>query len=130
MSSQTRLAHGRASGPTSALSHYVLGVRPYAPGYKQRSIKPQVGNLTRAVGEVPTPYGVIAVKWGVSAGGAVSMNVTVPNGTTGTIAIPSGATVTMNGKTVTTSASSNLDEGAAAMAASMARSTMYSRART
>jgi alpha-L-rhamnosidase len=109
VSSQTSLAHGWASGPTSALSHYVLGVRPYAPGYKQWLIKPQVGNLTWAVGEVPTPYGAIAVKWGVSARGAVSMNVTVPSGTTGTIAIPSGGTVTMNGKAVATSASSALD---------------------
>jgi alpha-L-rhamnosidase len=61
------------------------------------------------VGEVPTPYGAIAVKWGVSAHGAVTMNVAVPSGTTGTIAIPSGGTVTINGKAVPTSASSALD---------------------
>jgi alpha-L-rhamnosidase len=109
VSSQTSLAHGWSSGPTSALSRYVLGVRPYAPGYKQWLIKPQVGSLTWAAGEAPTPYGAIAVKWGVSAGGAVSMNVTVPTGTSGTIAVPFGGTVTMNGKSVTTAASSTLD---------------------
>lgn len=109
VSSQTSLAHGWSSGPTSALSRYVLGVRPYAPGYKQWLVKPQVGGLTWAVGEAPTPYGAIAVKWGVSASGAISMNVTVPSGTSGTIAVPFGGTVKMNGKVVTTAASSTLD---------------------
>jgi alpha-L-rhamnosidase len=113
VSPQTSLAHGWASGPTSALSRYVLGVRPFAPGYKQWLIKPQVGGLTWAVGDVPTPYGVIAMKWGVAKSGAVSMSVTVPNGTSGTIAVPFGGTVKLNSTIVTTAPSSILDPQAA-----------------
>jgi Bacterial alpha-L-rhamnosidase C-terminal domain/Cytochrome c len=57
------LAHGWASGPTSALSKYVLGVRPVQPGYKTWLIEPQPGDLSWAEGRVPTPYGPIAVRW-------------------------------------------------------------------
>jgi len=34
------LCHGWASGPTSFLSRYVLGVKPIEPGYKKIKIEP------------------------------------------------------------------------------------------
>jgi len=112
VSSQTSLAHGWSSGPTSAMSRYVLGVRPAAPGYKQWLIKPQTGNLQWAVGTVPTPFGAISVKWGRSSAGVFSMQVSVPPGTTGCIAIPAGGPVKVNGTATTARSSSNLDPGA------------------
>ncbi|MDE1184754.1 alpha-L-rhamnosidase C-terminal domain-containing protein [Paraburkholderia sp.] len=114
VSTQTSLAHGWSSGPTSALSRYVLGIRPAAPGYSQWLIKPQTGGLSWVVGSAPTPHGAIAVKWAVSTTGSVAMNVVVPTGTTGTIAVPSGGTVTVNGKAVATASSSALDPNAVA----------------
>jgi alpha-L-rhamnosidase len=44
----TSFAHGWASGPTSALSNYVLGVRPIHPGYKTWLVEPQSGDLSWA----------------------------------------------------------------------------------
>lgn len=58
-SPSTSLAHAWSSGPTSALSKYVLGVRPVEPGYKTWLIEPQIGDLTWATGTAPTPYAEI-----------------------------------------------------------------------
>ncbi|MEM5313041.1 alpha-L-rhamnosidase C-terminal domain-containing protein [Paraburkholderia sp. JHI869] len=114
VSAQTSLAHGWSSGPTSAMSRYVLGVRPAAPGYKQWLIKPQPGDLQWAVGTVPTPFGAIGVKWGRSASGAFSAQIDVPAGTTGTIAIPAGGTVKVNGAVTQATSASDLDPGSVA----------------
>ena len=81
------LAHGWASGPTSALSKYVLGVRPIQPGYKAWLIEPQPGDLTWAEGRVPTPYGPIKVKWKKTPQG-LCLEIEVPNGTTGSVGLP------------------------------------------
>lgn len=110
VSPQTSLAHGWSSGPTSALSQYVLGIRPASPGYGQWLVKPQMGDLRWAQGSAPTPHGAIAVKWSIDAQGAIAMHVVVPKGTSGTIAVPATrGGVHMNGKTVATSAVSALD---------------------
>jgi alpha-L-rhamnosidase len=98
----TSLAHGWASGATSALSGYVLGVRPVTPGYKNWIVQPQPGNLQWAEGQAPTPYGPIAVKWGISSGRLV-MEVSAPAGTRGTLAVPksnAAGTLMLNGKPV------------------------------
>jgi alpha-L-rhamnosidase len=111
VSSQTSLAHGWSSGATSAMSRYVLGVRPVAPGYKQWLVKPQPGNLQWAVGTVPTPAGAISVKWGRANSSTFQMDVTVPAGTSGCIAIPAGGVVKVNGTVTPTTTSSTLDPG-------------------
>ena len=56
----------------------ILGVTPTAPGYREVSIRPALGDLTWAKGEVPTPHGQIRV------------NLTSP--TTGEITLPGGIT--------------------------------------
>lgn len=114
VSAQTSLAHGWSSGPTAALSRYVLGVRPVAAGFRQWLVKPQTGDLQWVVGTAPTPYGALSVKWGRSTSGTLRMDVDVPSGTTGTIAIPAGGTVRINGVVTQTALSSALDAGSAA----------------
>lgn len=109
VSVQTSLAHGWSSGPTSALSRYVLGVRPAAPGYRQWLIKPQPGDLQWAVGAVPTPYGAISVKWGRASSGTFTLNLEVPAGTTGSVALPASGTVRVNGTVASSASSSSLD---------------------
>ena len=97
------LAHGWASGPTSALSKYVLGVRPVQPGYKTWLIEPQPGDLSWAEGRVPTPYGPITVKW-KSESDRFALDVVVPAGTRGTIGIPAPrgrASLKVNGRLFT-----------------------------
>ncbi len=90
----TSLAHGWSTTPVSALSGYVLGVQPATAGYATWTVQPEPGDLTWAEGDVPTPHGTIGVDWsGESGVGQFSMQVTAPQGTTGTIAVPTyGAT--------------------------------------
>ena len=108
----TSFAHGWASGPTSALSKYVLGVRPIQPGYKTWLVEPQPGDLSWAKGSVPTPYGPIKVEW-EKHGNSFVLEVTVPNGTRGTIGVPvsgKGLSLSDNGRNV---ASVSAPDGAA-----------------
>lgn len=89
ISGSTSLAHGWSTGPTSALSRYVLGVAPTGAGYSTWLVEPQPGNLTWTEGQVPTPHGAIVVKWGhEQPQGRFVMQVTVPSSTTGTIGVP------------------------------------------
>ena len=98
----TSLAHAWATGPTSALTSYVLGVTPASPGYATWRIAPQPGSLRWAEGVVPTPHGGISVKWASSPAG-FAIAVGVPRGSTGTVVLPPGAghySVTVNGRPV------------------------------
>ncbi|MEU4249987.1 alpha-L-rhamnosidase C-terminal domain-containing protein [Amycolatopsis sp. NPDC026612] len=99
----TSLAHGWASAPTSELTARVLGARPVGAGYATWIVQPQPGSLTWTVGQVPTPHGPLAVKWGRTSGGGFDMDVTAPNGTSGTIAVPAdgpNVVITVNGTSV------------------------------
>jgi hypothetical protein len=55
-------AHGWATGPTSALTFYVLGIQPTTVdgGY---DIAPQTGDLSSTQGSLKTPFGDIKVSW-------------------------------------------------------------------
>jgi len=111
----TSLAHGWGSGPTSALSKYVLGVRPVQPGYQTFLVEPQPGDLGWAAGTVPTRYGPIAVSWQATSQG-LRLEVWVPQGTRGTVGIPvSGASAALsdNGRTVTAVSAANEPNGRA-----------------
>lgn len=93
------LAHGWSTGPTSALSGYVLGVRPLTAGYASWIVAPQPGDLRWAEGQVPTPHGPIAVRW-QRTDGRFELWVTAPLGTSGTVQLPvpgGDATVWVNG---------------------------------
>jgi alpha-L-rhamnosidase len=107
----TSLAHGWASGPTSALSKYVLGVRPIQAGYKTWLIEPQPGDLSWAAGTAPTPYGPIAVAWQKTPQG-LRLEIALPAGTSGIVGVPtSSGTVaaTDNGRPIQKAAASVSD---------------------
>ncbi len=55
-------AHGWSTGPTSALTFYVLGIRPttVTGGY---DIRPEPGDLAHAQGSLRTPLGDIKLAW-------------------------------------------------------------------
>ena len=98
----TSLAHAWSTGPTSALTSYVLGVTPASPGYATWQVAPQPGSLSWAEGVVPTPHGDISVKWASSPAG-FAIAIEAPAGTTGTVVLPKGAgrySVTVNGHPV------------------------------
>ena len=72
--------HGWASGPTSWLSRYVLGVQVLEPGCRKVRIEPHLGNLNRVEGSFPTPQGVIRIKHEKQANGKVLSDIQVPEG--------------------------------------------------
>ena len=93
---RTSLAHGWASGPTSIMTSYVLGVQPVAPGYQTFTVSPHPGSLQWAQGAVPTPYGQIIAGWERN-GQRLSVTVTVPPQATALISLPDGRHVTLPG---------------------------------
>lgn len=55
-------AHGWSTGPTSALTYYVLGIRPTTVGGGY-AIHPEPGDLTATQGSLKTPLGDITLAW-------------------------------------------------------------------
>ncbi|MEV8033750.1 alpha-L-rhamnosidase C-terminal domain-containing protein [Streptomyces sp. NPDC086182] len=104
LGSGTSLSHGWSTAPTSALSSYVLGVRPDTAGYTSWTVQPHPGDLTWTRGSVPTPHGDIDVRWTAGTGtDRFSLTVDAPKATSGTIAIPvsgQARTVAVNGRVV------------------------------
>lgn len=74
--------HGWASGPTSWLSQYVLGITPVEPGCKVVKIQPHLGHLKWVKGTFPTPYGLIEVEHHKLEDGSIDSKVKVPVGVT------------------------------------------------
>lgn len=72
------LCHGWASGPTSWLSEYVLGVKVLEPGCKTVQIRPNLGDLQWVEGTFPTPYGDIEISHRM-VNGKVESEISAPN---------------------------------------------------
>ncbi|MCO5995660.1 alpha-L-rhamnosidase C-terminal domain-containing protein [Actinoallomurus rhizosphaericola] len=89
-------SHGWSSGPTPALTGYVLGVQPVDPGYRTFTVSPHFGTLTWAKGAVPTPHGPITVAW-TGRSGRRDLVVNVPPGTTAAVEIPGRPAVEIHG---------------------------------
>lgn len=85
----TSLCHAWATAPTGELSRNVLGVQASSPGFVQWAVAPQTLGLDWAKGSHPTPHGDLVVSWAFDGLGNLSMNVTSPAGTNGTVNIPS-----------------------------------------
>lgn len=73
------LCHGWASGPTSWLSEYVLGIKVLAPGCKVVKIEPHLCDLDWVEGSFPTPYGIISVKHTKQSDGTIKTEVSAPD---------------------------------------------------
>jgi hypothetical protein len=81
-------AHGWSTGPTSALTFYLLGIAPAAVGSAAYRIAPHPGGVGRAEGQLTTPAGVIAVSWRDRGRGEFDLTVKAPGGAVGDIAVP------------------------------------------
>jgi hypothetical protein len=94
-------SHGWATGPTSALTFYVLGIRPQSVtgGYV---IAPEPGDLSRAEGSLKTPLGDITLAWSHDVGDrSFTETVDAPSGAVDKVEVPTfGArsNVTVNGR--------------------------------
>lgn len=74
------LCHGWASGPTSWLSEYVLGVQVVEPGCRVVRITPHLGDLEWVEGTFPTPQGIIKIRHEKGADGKVKSTIDAPQG--------------------------------------------------
>ncbi len=72
--------HGWASGPTSWLSQYVLGVQVVEPGCKVLKIDPHLGDLQWVEGSFPTPFGVVKIRHDKMPDGKIKSKVDAPKG--------------------------------------------------
>ncbi|TDL26847.1 Six-hairpin glycosidase [Rickenella mellea] len=94
----TSHAHGWSSGPTSALTYFVLGLQVTSPKGQTWTVAPHLSGLPEAQGGFETPLGTYNVSWATILG-AFSLNITAPTGTTGTVTLPvKGKLVTVDGK--------------------------------
>jgi hypothetical protein len=95
-------AHGWSTGPTSALTFYVLGIRPTTAtgGY---DIVPESGDLASAQGSLKTPLGDIKLAWQHDVRSRTfSAELEAPAAAIGQVEVPTyGArtSVTVNGRT-------------------------------
>jgi hypothetical protein len=97
------LAHGWATGPTSALTFSVLGLSP--TGTSPYDFAPHPGDLTHVEGTITLPQGTVAGSWDYDpAAGTLGETLTSPAGSTGKIGVPTygstDVTVTVDGATV------------------------------
>jgi hypothetical protein len=96
-------AHAWSTGPTPALSEYVVGVRPTAPGFAHWQVAPRTSGLRWAQGVVPTPRGPISVRWRETGASSFVMTVRSPAHEVGTVSVPVGSgqgTVARNGHVI------------------------------
>ena len=100
-SSYVSLAHGWSTGPTSALTDYVLGLRSTGVGGSAWTWQPHVSGLRFAQGRLDLPTGTLTASWHTDADGLRAI-VTAPRATDGTISVPAGddADVRVGGRLV------------------------------
>lgn len=95
--SYTSHAHGWSSGPTSALTFYVLGLTITSPEGRTWSVAPHLSGLQSAEGGFETTLGWFGVKWTKKAQ-SFELSITTPIGTSGTIKLPLAGNVMVNGR--------------------------------
>ena len=79
--------HGWSAGPACLLPAHILGVTPTTPGYRTVDIRPALGDLAWAEGEIPTSHGDIRV----SLKSPLNGEILLPEGITGTLHLPGRA---------------------------------------
>jgi hypothetical protein len=98
--SYTSHAHGWSTGPTDALTSYVVGLQLTGPGGNTWTLQPQFGDLTHAEGGFTTPLGTFSASWTLMDGG-YTLSWGFPAGTSGTVVLPAAPgkqpTVEMDG---------------------------------
>jgi hypothetical protein len=82
-------SHGWSSGPTSALTNYVVGLTVTERAGSGWNLAPQTGDLEFAEGGFGTVLGLFSAKWRVEEGGErFVLSWEVPKGTEGRVVVP------------------------------------------
>ncbi len=82
------LSHAWIATPLIQLSQRLLGVRPLEAGFKSFEVKPRMIGPNNVSGKVPTPYGLIEVRWKRQP--KFELELTVPKGTNAIVTLPNG----------------------------------------
>jgi hypothetical protein len=94
--------HAWGAAPANILPRYVLGVRPYTPGFGKILIRPQPGSLEAVQGIVPTVRGAVSVGVRQKVGKSYKLTFEIPVNTTARVELlppgGSGAGLTLDGK--------------------------------
>lgn len=85
--SYTSQAHGWSTGPTDALTSYILGLTLTQPAGSQWQLAPQFGDLTYAEGGFTTPLGKFSANWTLIQNG-YTISWGAPSGTVGVLVLP------------------------------------------
>ncbi|KAJ7641068.1 glycoside hydrolase family 78 protein [Roridomyces roridus] len=93
----TSHAHGWATGPTPALSFYVLGIQLTSVQGATWTIAPVLSGLPSAEGGISTGLGFFGVKW-TATGNTLTMDIQTPEGTQGVVTVPGTGPITVNKK--------------------------------
>ncbi|KAL5523451.1 hypothetical protein ACEPAG_7624 [Sanghuangporus baumii] len=86
--SYTSHAHGWSTGPTSALTFYVVGLQITEPQGSAWTLAPHFSGLSAAEGGFTTPLGWFGASWEIKDGRDVRLTISTPLGTRGTVDIP------------------------------------------
>lgn len=95
-------SHGWSSGPTSALTEFVLGLSITAPLGSRWQFAPQFGDLGSAEGGFTTSLGKFSASWESAGRLGYLADVSTPVGTSGQLILPAtpGAKIILDGKIV------------------------------
>lgn len=74
------LCHGWASGPTSWMTRYILGVEIMEPGCRKIRISPNLCGLKWVRGTYPTPEGVMEIEHRAQENGSIKTVIHAPKG--------------------------------------------------
>jgi hypothetical protein len=92
-------ASGWSAGAAPALTTYVLGVKPTAPGFATWDVSPHLADLWWARGSVETPHGPLTVDWRTTERG-VRIVVVAPPATRGRVYLGGGVATVRGGRRV------------------------------
>ncbi|KAJ7754097.1 glycoside hydrolase family 78 protein [Mycena metata] len=93
--SYTSHAHGWSTGPTSALTFYLLGIKLTTAQGATWSIAPVLSGLSSAEGGLETGLGFFGVNWTVTDQ-TLTLVLEAPAGTSGVVTLPGSGPVTVN----------------------------------
>ncbi|KAJ9216845.1 CAZyme family GH78 [Paecilomyces variotii] len=110
--SYTSHSHGWSSGPTSALTNYVLGLSVVSPSGSTWRLAPQFGDLQSVEGGFVTSLGKFQASWRRTGSEGYVLDFNVPKGTKGDVILPLAkrngkSRVEMDGRQVSNSTSSD-----------------------
>lgn len=95
----TSHAHGWSTGPTSALTFYLVGLRPTGPQGQTWKAAPQLSSLPAAQGSFETTLGTFGASWTFNNDTGFNLTLSTPEGTQGVVVLPVEGSVTVDGQT-------------------------------